>query len=452
MTQLHPFQLEGARAIYNFDGRALLADEMGLGKTIQALYWILKIPSHRPVVIVTPASLKYTWQDEAHRHFRMTAHVLEKRTPPKGISPPKGLIILNYEILSGWLPTLLSWDPRVLIFDEIHYCKSIKAMRTKAAIRLARNAKSVVGLSGTPLTNRAIELWSVLQIIRPDLFPNIDDYAQRYTRPKFTHYGWVYRGAKRKEELHRILKEEVMIRRLKKDVAKQLPPKTRVYHPLSLTNKQRTEYLEAERHFLQWLRKRSPARYLRAKKSPTLTKLGYLMRLVADFQLAQTKQWIRDFHETNPDEKLVALTMHTFVIDALRDEFPGEHVFVDGSVTGLKRVESVRKFQSNPSIWLFIGNWLAAGIGITLHAASHFVGLDFPWTPAALVQGEDRIHRLGQTKDCFIHYLAVLGTISEKLMRILREKSEILDAILDGKASEEELSIFEELLEQVKDE
>lgn len=117
MTKLIPYQQEGVEGIYQFRGRCLLGDEMGLGKTIQALYWIRKIRFHRPVVIVCPSSMKYTWQREASLHFNMRTEVLEGRTPAKRL--PGEIVIINYEILGNWLPLLLKAAPRCVVLDEI---------------------------------------------------------------------------------------------------------------------------------------------------------------------------------------------------------------------------------------------------------------------------------------------------------------------------------------------
>jgi len=238
-----------------------------------------------------------------------------------------------------------------------------------------------------------------------------------------------------------------MIRRLKKQVLPELPDKTR--RVISFRLKSYVEYNRAQKEFLVWLKEISPAKAHRAKKSEALTKVGYMLRLVAKLKLEWTEQWITEFFESNPDQKLVALTMHTFVIDHLMSKFP-RCVVIDGRVVGRKRDETVRKFQSNSRVNLLLGNWRAAGVGITLTAAHNAAALDLPWTPGDLVQGEDRIHRIGQKKNVIIHYLTTLDTIEEKLIKILRKKSKVLDAILNGKGSAEDLGIFDELLSEMK--
>jgi len=158
------------------------------------------------------------------------------------------------------------------------------------------------------------------------------------------------------------------------------------------------------------------------------------------------ERWIKEFFENHEGEKLVALTMHTFVIDHLKRKFP-QSVIIDGRVIGRKREETVRMFQSNRRVNLFLGNWKAAGLGITLTAAHNALGLDLPWTPGDLLQGEDRLHRIGQKKDVDVYYLIVKDTIEEKLVKLQQTKSKVLAAVLDGgSGGAGGKDIFDELL------
>lgn len=451
VTKLKPFQIEGVKKIYGFRGRALLADEQGLGKTIQALDWIRRIPKRRPAIIITPSTVKYTWQAEAAMHFGMRTEVIEGHRKGKRPLPNSDIIIVNYDLLRTWLPALLRAHPQALIIDEVQFIKNLTARRTQCVLKLALESPdmaSVVGLSGTPITNRPVEFWPSLLAIRPDLFPDFGKFAWRYCKPKHTRWGWQFTGSAREDELHEILVRECMIRRLKKDVAQDLPDKIRKAVPMKL--KSYREYHEAEHHFLKWLKRQSPVRAKRAAKSQALTKVGYLLRLVAQLKLNLTTQWIEEFLEANPGKKLVGFTMHTFVINHLKEHFGRRSVIIDGRVTGRMRFETVRQFQNNKRIDLLFGNWIAAGIGNTLTAAHNFAAFDYPWTPGDLMQGEDRIHRIGQKKDCFIHYLAAIGTIEEKLIMLLRKKSKVLDSILNGAKKSRGLDIFDILLKEMR--
>lgn len=447
MTPLRPFQCEGVREIYQFRGRCLLADEQGCGKTIQCLEWIRRLPKRRPVIIVCPASVKYVWQSEAALHFNMRTEVLEGRANGRK-TLPGDIVILNYDILPSWLKVLRRSKPQIVIFDEAHYCQSLTSKRTRAVHKLVKGVPSVIGTSGTPMTNRPIELWPVLKAINPTIFPSRPEFAWRYCKPRFTPWGWRYDGAANTKELNGILVRRVMIRRLKKDVLKELPPLEQRVVPFRL--KDYTEYNEAQKDFLSWLRKISPSKAVRAKKSAALTKVGYLIRLAARLKLEWTAQWIKDFLDANPGQKLVGLTMHRFVIEYLRERFRGRVLFIDGRVKGRKRHEVVRAFQSNRRCTLLLGNWRAAGVGITLTAASNVAALDLPWTPGDLMQGRDRIHRIGQKHQCTMWFLMALQTIEEKQVRLLRKKMKVIDAVLNGREhTTPDFDILGELLREM---
>lgn len=446
-TELMPSQKEGVRGIYRFRGRALLADEQGLGKTLQALEWLRRIPKHRPAVIVAPASVKWTWQAEASLHFGMRVEVLEGSLPLRRL--PGDIVVINYDILHHWLPLLKRSRPQCVILDEVHYCTNAQALRTKAVSKLVRGVPSVVGLSGTPMTNRPIELWSVMALIRPDLFPSRTKFAWRYCNPRYTPWGWNFDGSANKGELHRILRDECMIRRLKKHVLPELPRKQRRYVVFQLPRG--TEYEQAQRDFLGWLRNISPERARKAKRSEAICKIGYLLRLAVKLKLKWIVGWVEDFLKTNPNKKLVLMTRNRFVIDHLQENFP-RMLYIDGRVTGRLRTEIVRKFQTNPSIPILAGNWKAAGVGITLHAAHNIVAVDFPWTPGELMQGEDRVHRIGQKHAVMVHYLVLKDTIEERLASILQRKAQVMDAVLNGESSPRsaaKLDVFGQLLQEL---
>ena len=446
MTELRPFQFEGIRQIYEFGGCALLADEQGLGKTVQSCAWIQKIPRHRPAVVVCPSSVKYAWQVEFNG-FDLHAEVLEGRKPPRVRRLPGDIVILNYQILDSWLDVLIDSNPQCVIFDEIQYLKNPSSKRTKAAFELVQGVPSRIGLSGTPIPKELIDIWAPLAIIRPDLYPDRFKFAWHFTKPAQVFGRWIYKGARNTQELKETLMQECMIRRLKVDVAPELPDKIRKVVPLRLDTY--AEYRRAKHDFIGWLKTQSPGRAYRARKSQALVRVGYLLRLVARLKMPMVIQWLKDWQEYHPGEKLVCLTMHKQVIQILRKLFPNS-VVVDGEVTGRLRHEAVRKFTNNPKIQFFFGNWKAAGVGLNLQVACNLASLDFPWTPGDLLQGEDRVHRIGQKDHVVIHYLVALFTLEEKLMKILQKRADVLNLVLN-EDEDTDLNIFIDLLEDIKE-
>jgi len=443
MTKLYKYQEKAVRKIQHFKGRALVADEMGLGKTLEALQWLYNNPDKRPAVIVCPASLKWVWEAEASLHLGMRSEVLNGQRPPKeGFIGQHDLIIINYEILQYWLKYIQALNPQVLILDECQYIKNLRAKRTRAVQNLNKNIPHVIGISGTPLTNRPCELWPILHLVRPDIFNSVWTYRWRYCNPVRKPWGWEYKGANNLSELHRKLNSLMMIRRLKRDVLSELPDKTRQIIPMDI--KDRSEYQEALNNFVTWITKKSTIKAERAQRAERLVQMGYLKRLSAELKMKAVLQWIDDFFESS-DGKLVLYCVHKNIIKQIHDKYKRISVVVDGSITGKKRKIAVRTFQGNKSIRLFIGNIKAAGVGITLTVANTLAFVEMDWTPGDHVQAEDRIHRIGQKKAAMIYYLIAKGTIEEDLCELIQKKQTVLSATLDGKKKINRLDIFDEL-------
>src|ERR1035438_2631037 len=162
MTALMPFQAEDQKTLHSWNGRCLLASQMGTGKTLIALKYIQEC-NKRPAIIVCPAAVKLHWQREAMQHCGLKSTVLHG-TSTRYLEG-EDIIILNYDILRNWLPRLRRLQPQIIIGDEIHYVSSAKAKRTRAFQTLCSGVEHVLGLSGTPLTNRPIEMFTILNIL-----------------------------------------------------------------------------------------------------------------------------------------------------------------------------------------------------------------------------------------------------------------------------------------------
>jgi len=439
---LFPFQKKGVAFIEHRNGRALIADEMGLGKTIQALAWLRLHPEKRPVVVVVPASLKLNWYRECHMWLQSPKVQILQGTK---IVPIIGeIIIVNYDILTDWIDVLKTIKTQVLILDECHYIKNNSAKRTKAVKMLGKTIPHVIALSGTPIVNRPVEAYNALKLIDNTIVPDFWNYAHRYCGAKHNGYGWDFSGATNTEELHEKLTNTVMIRRRKEDVLTDLPDKIRSFLPIELSNEK--EYDEAERNFIAYVRKtKGSIAAIKVSNAEVLAEIEGLKQLAIAGKMKQAISWIRDFVEVNG--KLVVFAVHRFVIDKLMEEFGDIAVKVDGSVTGESRQQAVDRFQNDDKIRLFVGNIKAAGVGITLTAASNVAFLELPWTPGDVSQAEDRCHRIGQKDSVTIHYLLAVNTIEEKIAQMLDSKRQVLDSILDGKETDNQ-SLLTELMNE----
>jgi len=442
---LFPFQGVGVNFVDLKKGRALIADEMGLGKTIQAIAWVQLHPELRPVVIVVPAALKLNWVREILKWTPIDPKkVLEVYGQTPYYTGAAEIIIINYDILSYWLAVLKVRGFKVLIMDEIHSIKNSATKRTKATKQLAKGIPNVIGLSGTPIENRPIEIYNALSIINASVIPNFKEYTRKFCNAHYNGYGWDFKGSSNTAELHNLLINSFMIRRLKKDVLKDLPEKIKSFVPIELDNEK--EYNSAESNFISYVKAtKGAAAAEKASNAAVLAEIEGLKQLAVKGSLQSAIDWIKEFLES--DQKLVVFAVHKFVIDALMEAFPNISVKVDGSTSIPQRNKNVDLFQNDPNITLFVGNIKAAGVGLTLTAASNVAFLELPWTPGALVQAMDRCHRIGQFFTVNVWFLLAVNTIQEKIARLIDAKAKILDAVLDGTETPAD-SLLSELMKE----
>lgn len=429
LTKLYPFQKEGVEFLEKREGRALLGHDMGLGKSLMSIAWLDAHPKERPAIIVCPASVKFHWERECWQHARLETEILNSRTPS---NLSKDILILNYDILDAWIPHLLQQKPKVLIMDETHYCKNRRAKRTKACQQIAKHCKHILALSGTPITNRPIEFFTILNMVAPDKFRSFWKYAFRYCDPKrgFQGRGWDFTGASNLDELHRRA-SEIMIRRMKSEVLKDLPPKIRTILPIEIDNFD--DYQEAARDFLTWLHsKEGRGAVARAKGALALVRLGKLKQIAAQGKLKSLIEWIDSFlKDTN--EKLVVFGIHKKILHKLKNHYPNS-VLIDGSVFSVERQKRIDKFQNDNSCRLFFGNIHTAGIGLTLTAASTVLFAELAWTPGEMAQPEDRVLRIGQEASVVnVVYMIGHDTIEEKILEMIQSKHDVVKVVLDGK-------------------
>ncbi len=447
MTTPFPFQEEAVEKIQEFGGRCLLSLEMGLGKTFVSLLWIQRYLPEGNVVVVCPASVKYSWRQEARQHVRMLANVLISTNPHRSDPPPKvRLHIINYDILGPWMDYLTMLNPQLVIIDEGQYCKSQKALRTKFIRSLCHGVPHVLALSGTPLTNRPAELWPILNIVRPDLYPRFWNYAFDFCAPKRNHWGWDFSGACRLDVLHSTLTKNLMIRQRKEEVMSQLPKKSRYLVPIPIDRP--SEYRKAEREFLQWLAGIDLVKAERAARAERLARMGYLKRLAGTLKLSSVISWIEDFLEDS-DEKLTVFGIHQAVLKPLETHFRKQCVLIDGSIPAEQRKRKIDQFTLDRKTRLFLGQMQATGVGCDglQKACSTMAVVELPWVPGELSQAIARLDRIGQTKPISIYFLLAEGTVERHLCDVLDKKQKILGATLDGDENNEEFDLLGQLEE-----
>lgn len=338
------------------------------------------------------------------------------------------------------------------LVHNCHFLKNRTAKRTKAILGVGAKAPglsktpSIIGLSGTPILNRPVEIYPVAKTLAPDKIPPFMTFAMAYCGAHHNGFGWDFTGSSKTDELHDLLTSTIMIRRLKKDVLQDLPSKTRSVVPLQMEAKDAKDYAKAENHFLGWLKLVNPEKIAAAQRAEALVQFQELKKLARNGKWSSVIEWLNESLESNG--KMIVFAVHHETIDNLMEALQGFNpVKVDGRDSQEKRQAAVDRFQTDESCRVFVGNIKAAGVGLTLTAASAVVFVELGWTPGEHVQAEDRAHRIGQKSAVNIYYLIANGTVEEEIAGLLDKKQRVLDSVLDGTGTAED-ALLSELLKK----
>lgn len=469
------FQRAGVEYLEAKGGRALIADEMGLGKTAQALGYLVRHPEALPALIVVPASVRVNWIREIEKFTALRPALVTGKTQLAalqrlGIPAVKALkgdwgqvAVINYDLLAKKMPSerFQACGFKTLILDEAHYIKEAQSLRTKAALALSRLASHVVLLSGTPILNRPRELWTLTQAINPSLFPKFFDFGIRYCAGhqrsvSRTRRVWDFSGVSNLDELERILRMRLMIRREKSQVLAELPPRRRVTVPLPLNGALGT-YTHTASSILAELRqlakRRADWKSALAKMSPEARRrhlaenaaqasemarlhgviLGQLDRLRQAAALAKIEPAVDRIGDMAEEgEQVIVFAHHHEIEDRLVAALCERRVHVGlirGTTEAAQRVKIEDLFQRGELRVLVLG-LLAAGVGLNLQAASNCVFVELPWRPADIDQAEARAWRMGQKKPVTTFLLVGLGTLDEQIAQVIDAKRAVANSVL----------------------
>lgn len=431
--ELFPFQLIG-RDFLKERRVALLADDMGLGKTAQAVAAARELKARR-ILVICPASVKYNWRRELGLWGlgHLTVQVVEGTFAD--IDQESNVIIINYDLLTSpkIYHQLTDLTFAVGIFDESHYMKNRNAKRTKAVLLRGGIASRCVYkwfLTGTPVLNRPIELYPLLKATRPEViypFTSYSAYAKRYCSGFFDGYAYNDRGASNIPELRsKLLGSGFMLRRLKDEVLKELPPKQFQIIPV-IAEKEKMSYL-AEKNFTF-----SRGEVKRLKFSDVcggdLGEIAKMRHELALMKFPTIKAHLNDLFEVK--KKVVIFAHHRAMIRMIADAFKEMNpAIIQGGVDAEDRLNEVERFQKDPECRLFIGQTQAAGVGITLTAADIAVFAEIDWVPGNIFQAVDRIHRIGQDRGVLIQFFVIQETIEEYMLQSVVMKKSTIEKLI----------------------
>jgi len=449
---LFPYQEVGVAFIELSKGKALIGDDMGLGKTAQSLAWLALHKEKRPVIVICPASVKVNWSREIDKWIPNSS-IQSINSGKDAIETGKDFYIINYDLLSKHEQGLLNIGASVVILDEATYVKERKSQRTKATLKIAKSSPHVLALSGTPILNKPIEFFNILNLIAPKVFKSQWQFGHQFCGMEHNGYGFSYSGATNTELLNFLLKS-IMIRREKKEVLKDLPPKRREFKYIGIPNKIIRMHEAAEMDLSNAVRdyriRGLSSEERSEKRMLAITALNYLRQVVGMAKAEQTLEIVRPTLEAG--EKIVIFGHHKAVLDKLEEDVTKagfKNVRIDGQVTGNKRQKLIDEFQSDPDCKVMIASILAMGMGVNLVAASSVFIVERQWTPAVEEQGEDRLWRIGQEKEVTVWYLVTADTVDDKMNHLIERKRKMVRQIIDGESHSEE-SLVSELLNTYK--
>ncbi len=415
--ELRPYQQAGVEFITGHArNKAYIGDEMGLGKTITALAAIHQEQAY-PALVVCPAVVVGNWKREANTWLpEKTVQII--KTGKDAIDPKADIVVASYA-LAG---VAKGHRFQQVVCDEAHYLKNQKAQRTQTVVEIAKAAPRRLLLSGTPVTNRPKDLYSQLEVVdvagKGNPLGSFFQFATRYCDGQQGRYGFEADGATNLEELNQRLRDGVYLRRDKSQVLTELPEKQRQSIPVGIPaeTKRRIKEIGAEYAIAQ--KKHLPGAALKAMTDE--------MVAVGLGKIEAAGAFMEDFAETG--KKLIIFSNLKEVQQGLlrkAQELGVPTVHILGDDSSEKRTQAVDAFQTNPKVQFAVCSLKAAGVGITMTAASDVLMVEQDWTPANLDQAEDRAHRMGQKNAVNVTYLVMSGTIDETLSQVIDNKREV---------------------------
>jgi superfamily II DNA or RNA helicase len=446
-AELRPYQKDGFEFLCHLTELGLggvLADDMGLGKTLQTLTWLAWLKTrngrnHKPALVICPASVLHNWRRESERftpHLKVlllesgaARHNLRQRIPQHD------LIVTNYALMRRDWEALQKFHFGVIILDEAQYIKNPQAQVTQSVKQL--KAAQRLALTGTPLENRLLDLWSIVDFIQPGYLGSQEEFTQTYEPPVVSDAAVAAQRIARRRLSARL--RPLLLRRLKKQVAQDLPDRVEVRRDCELGESQRKLYLAELRRSRDEVLKAVAEKGLAKSKLHVLAALTRLRQicchpaLVGNDSASGKTETLFELLEPLLAEGQKVLLFSQFVqmLNLLQTECRQRQIPTH-MLTGetKERQAVVQTFQNEESACVFLLSLRAAGTGLNLTNASYVVLYDPWWNPAVEAQAIDRSHRIGQTRAVHAYRLIAPGTVEEKIWDLQQRKAQTIADVL----------------------
>ncbi len=437
---LRPYQIEGIKwlgTIYNTGFSGILGDDMGLGKTLEIISLIDSLETELPIIIVCPKSLIYNWKAEFKKwapHLKTvvidgnrTHRMIKINDIKKG---SKVSYITSYDSLRTDIDFYYIKEFSLAIVDEAQHIKNASAEKTKAVKQLRAEGK--FALTGTPIENSLLDLWSIFDFLMPKYLNS----RQKFTEEYLTAFNPGSSNAEAKKKLLAKV-TPFILRRTKEQVLTELPPKTELITTIDLTDKQKELY-EAYRQ-----KAVNSFTDFKAQKMSILATINRLRQIAVDpssflenydeiaAKLDYSLELIQESIENG--HKVLVFSFFTSVLTHLKDllqKLGIKSYYLSGDTPAEERFKMSNDFNTSDNIKVFLVSLKAGGTGLNLIGADTVIHLDPWWNVAAENQATDRAHRIGQTRPVTIYKLVSYNTVEDKIIKLQERKKALYDQVI----------------------
>ena len=428
-AKLRNYQVEGfnwLNEIANLKVGGILADEMGLGKTIQIIAFLLSQKGKKSTVI-TPTSLIYNWRDEFNKFApSLKVGIIhgDKKNRVVMMEKDFDVIVTTYGLIKNDYEYYKEKEFDFCIIDEAQNIKNSKAQNTKYVKAIKASCR--IALSGTPMENNLMELWSIFDYIMPGYLLSEAKFKEKYL----------------KEDMYDELKELIkpfILRRLKKDVIDELPDKIEKKFMVEMEKNQKAVY----QSYIKEVRQK-----LYSGEDNKITVFSYLTKLrqlcldpslILDDYVGRSAKIEAALNIVNmaiaENRKLLIFSQFTSVLQKLGDELSEKNIgylYLDGSTKANKRVEMVKEFNESEELKIFLISLKAGGTGLNLTSSDLVLHFDPWWNPAIEDQATDRAHRIGQQNIVEVIKLIAKDSVEENIIRLQEDKRELINKVISG--------------------
>lgn len=441
---LRSYQMEGVRWLERLRGmylNGILADDMGLGKTLQAIVTISqhKTRSSGPALIVCPTSLLYNWKEEFAKFNGELKTIVLDGAPSSRKKMAEDLqnydvVITSYTLLQKDIDIYKEIPFSYVILDEAQHIKN-RGTRNARSVKMVRADHRLI-LSGTPIENSLEELWSLFDFLMPGFLSTYERFVEKYVKVSGSEQ------AKNLDFLRRKV-SPFILRRMKNDVLDDLPPVSEIIYHCQLTEVQQQlykSYAESARNELVRLVQRDGFDRVQIHVLATLTRLKQICCHPAIFAKEKAEpgdsakyDMLLDLLQTLVEgkHKTVIFSQYTRMLQIMKADLELRGVrfsYLDGA--SKDRLQTVKQFNEDPGISVFLVSLKAGGTGLNLVGADTVIHYDMWWNPAVESQATDRVHRMGQKQSVSSYKLITLGTIEEKIAEMQKKKKGLVKKVV----------------------